>query len=99
MGKTAKTITIYGRLLSPFCARVALAARAKGFAYQLKLPEGGLKSSEYLKINPLGKVPAIKDGTATLYESGVIVDYLDAKSRAKKLLPPSAKAGAIRLVG
>jgi len=96
----AKPITIYGRILSPFCARVALAARAKGLAYRFKLPDGGLKGEAYLKINPFGKSPAIKDGAVTLFESAVIVDYLDAKSRAKKLLPATpAKAASIRLVG
>jgi glutathione S-transferase len=95
-----KPLLIYGRILSPYVARVALAARAKGLAYEIKMPDGSIKGEAYLKINPLGRVPALKDGTSTLFESGVIIDYLDATSRAKKLLPSAAhKAGAIRLVG
>jgi glutathione S-transferase len=95
-----KPLTLYGRILSPYVARVALAARAKGLAYTMKMPEGGIKGRAYLKINPLGRVPALKDGATTLFESGVIVDYLEATSRGKKLLPAAAaKAAAIRLIG
>lgn len=95
----AKVMTLYGRILSPYVTRVALAARAKGFKYEIKLPDG-IKSPAYLKLNPLGKIPVLIDGKAVVYESPVIVDYLEAKSRAKRLLPSAAKAAAqVRLVG
>jgi glutathione S-transferase len=35
-----------------------------------------LKGAEYLGINPLGRVPAIRDGDVTMVESGAIVEYL-----------------------
>ena len=95
----AKPMTIYGRILSPFVTRVVLAARAKDFKYELLLPEIGIKSPAYLKLNPFGKIPVLKDGKTAVFESTVIVEYLDAKSRAKKLVPSAAKAaGQVRLV-
>ena len=95
----AKPLTIYGRALSPYVTRVLLAARAKGFAWDLTIPEGGIKTPGYLKLHPFGKVPVLRDGKTTLYESGVIVDYLDAKTRTKNLVPRAAKAaGQARLV-
>jgi glutathione S-transferase len=85
---------VYGGILSPYVARVVLTARHKGIKYKLKMPEGGLKSAAYLAMNPLGKMPTIKDGGATLYESSVIVDYLDAKYKKKRVIPASAKDAA-----
>ncbi|MCB2108100.1 MAG: glutathione S-transferase family protein [Rhodobacteraceae bacterium] len=92
-------ITLYGAILSPFVARVALTCGYKGIAYDLTLPKDGIKSPAYLKLNPFGKIPCIKDGKTVLYESAVIVDYLDAKSKKKKLVPSAAKAnGQARLI-
>ncbi len=90
----AKTLTIYGRIVSPFVARVVLAARAKGFKYDLSLPKDGIKSPAFYKLNPFAKLPVLKDGATTLFESAIIVEYLDAKSKAKKLVPASATAAA-----
>ena len=35
-----------------------------------------LKSPDYLKVNPLGKVPSIQDGDLTMFESGAILEYI-----------------------
>ncbi|MBL8643625.1 MAG: glutathione S-transferase N-terminal domain-containing protein, partial [Rhodospirillaceae bacterium] len=85
---------VYGGILSPYVARVVLTARHKGIKHKLKMPEGGLKSPAYLALNPLGKMPALKDGATVLYESAVIVDYLDAKFKKKRIVPAAAKDAA-----
>ncbi len=91
---------IYGSILSPFVSRVVIAARYKGIKHKMVIPKDGLRSPAYLKINPFAKMPAIKDGSTTLFESGVIIDYLDAKKKSKRLIPSGAKAGAqARLLG
>jgi glutathione S-transferase len=90
---------IYGSILSPFVGRVVIAARAKGIKHTVSMPEGGMKTPEFLKMNPLGKMPTIKDGATALFESSVIVEYLDAKYKAKRLVPASVKdASKARLV-
>jgi len=43
------------------------------------------KKTEYLKIHPMGKVPAIQDGEFKLFESAAICFYLADKE--KKLIP------------
>lgn len=88
----AKPMILYGRILSPYLARCAIAANAKGLAYDVQVPAGGLKTPAYLKMNPLGRAPVLKDGKTVLYESGVIVDYLNTRSRKNPLLPKTAKA-------
>ena len=96
----SKEITIYGTITSPYVNRVVLACRRKGLNHRVFLPEGGSKSPEILAINPLGKIPTIKDGRTVLFESGVIVEYLDVKYPKKRLIPAGANAGAqVRLIG
>jgi len=91
---------IYGSMLSPYVARVAMAARHKGIKHTLQMPDGGMKCEAYLKLNPLGKIPAIKDGATVLFESPVILEYLDVKYKKKRLVPSSAKdAAKARLIG
>ncbi len=52
----------------------------------------GFASEEYLKINPGGKVPAIRDGDLILTESAAILAYLGDKFPEKKLVPPAGSA-------
>lgn len=67
---------------SPFAWRVMLTLEVKGVPYKSKLLEFSKeehKSSEYLRLNPRGKVPTLKDGEFVLYESLAIMAYLDRK--------------------
>src|SRR5947207_1667106 len=62
------SMIVYGGALSPYVARVAIAARYKGMKYTLTpAVGGGQKSPEFLKIHPYGKVPALKDGKTVLF--------------------------------
>jgi glutathione S-transferase len=77
-------VEIYWISGSPFAWRVLLTAEVKGIPYEGKLLEaskGELKTPEFLAINPLGRVPAIRDGNFTLHESLAIMVYLDRKSQ------------------
>ena len=49
---------------------------------------GAQKHVEYLAINPMGKVPALRDGDATLAESAAICAYVAERYPAAKLAPP-----------
>lgn len=51
-----------------------------------------LKSPEYLKVNPLGKVPSIQDGSLTMIESGAIVEYILEKYGKGRLAPAPGSA-------
>jgi glutathione S-transferase len=52
------------------------------------LSSGAQKTAEYLAINPMGKVPALKDGDATLAESAAICAYVAERYPQAKLAPP-----------
>ncbi len=55
---------------------------------QLDLEKGEQRQLTYLRIHPLGKVPALVDGEVTIFESTAICMYLADKYPEKKLAPP-----------
>jgi glutathione S-transferase len=91
---------LYGNLASNYVARVVLAARLKGLDLPLLAPPGGLKSPEYLAMNPLGKMPALEHDGRYLFESSVLGEYLEEAFPATPLLPadPWQRARARLLV-
>jgi glutathione S-transferase len=75
-------IELYWGSGSPFVWRVMLTLEVKGLAYGSKLLEfskGEHKTPAYLKLNPRGKVPTLKDGDFVVWESLAIMAYLDRK--------------------
>jgi glutathione S-transferase len=62
--------------------RVLLALEVKGVAYDSKLisfQKREHKTPEFLEMNPRGKVPTVKDGEFSIFESVAVLAYLDAK--------------------
>ena len=80
---------LYGAPNSPFSLRVSLAARAKGVQLNaLPIPAGGLRSSEFLAINPAAKIPVLfTEGHLAICESAVILEYLEDRFPQPSLLP------------
>ena len=81
MSQLASPVEIYWISGSPFAWRVLLTAEVKGIPYEGKLLEaskGELKTPEFLAINPLGRVPTIRDGNFT---SGVRSQAFKFKSK------------------
>ena len=48
----------------------------------------GTKSPEYLAVNPMGKMPALKHGSAVITETAAICTYLADTFPEKNLIPP-----------
>ena len=55
--------------------------------------EGSMKSSEYLAINPMGKVPCIRHGRTVVTETAAICAYLADAFPDAGLAPPTDKRG------
>lgn len=72
-----------------------------GLDYQLQTIEmfsDAMTDPGYLKINPLGKVPAIEDDGFVLWETSAILQYLDARYGRNQLIPPrDTHAGALAI--
>ena len=80
-------IKVYGVHGSPFVRKVFVALDIKGIPYEIvpQMPFSG--DQEYLKINPLGKVPTLVDGDLTLGDSKVICRYLESAYPEPALYP------------
>lgn len=90
---------LYGAALSPYVMRPTLIARFKGHDIAIESFEGGIKSPEYLALNPVGKMPTFVDGDFALPESGVIAEYLDEALDGPKAFPVDVKERArVRLI-
>ncbi len=75
---------------SPFGRKVRIAAEALGLASRITLvPANPLDEADTLRAqNPLGKMPCLlrADGSA-IYDSGVIIEYLQEVAGTDRLLP------------
>ncbi len=70
-------ITLYGAPLSPFVRKARLCLLEKGLDHQLEVIMPFTPPEWYLQLNPLGRIPALKDGELTLADSSVICQYLE----------------------
>lgn len=90
-------LTIYGSDLSGPAIKVRLTASILGLDYKwqiVNLREGEQKQEWFLKINPVGKIPAIDDEGFCLFESNAICKYLCDKHNSP-LYPKDVKKRAI----
>src|SRR5210317_901386 len=70
-------IKVYGVHGSPFVRKVFIALDFKDIPYEILMQMPFSGDAEYLKVNPLGKIPTLVDGDLTLGDSKVICQYLE----------------------
>ena len=89
-------------LASPFVRKVGIAISLLGLADKIetRLPDLDDPADKIRVQNPLGKIPALllDDGTA-LFDSRVILEYLDHLAGGGRIIPrePTARFAALRL--
>ena len=91
-------ITVWGRRSSVNVQKVLWALGEAGVAFDRVTVGGsfgGLDSAEYKAINPMGLVPAIKDGTIAMAESQAILRYLSRRYGKDTLEPRGFQALAL----
>ena len=82
---------LLGSLTSPYVRKVRVVMAEKKLDCQLDL-EDVWGQDHILKSNPLGKVPClVMEGGEAVFDSRVIVEYLDTLSPVGKLIPPSGR--------
>lgn len=90
---------LYEHPLSSYAQKVKIALREKGLAFTAEMPESfgtGSVEGPFAAANPRTEVPVLIDGDVTLFESTVILEYIEERWPAPPLLPaePAARAFA-----
>ncbi|MDJ0866793.1 MAG: glutathione S-transferase family protein [Myxococcota bacterium] len=79
--------TVIGGAVSPFVRKVRVALAEKGLAYELEQVNPFAPPEGFREISPLGRIPAFRDGDATLADSSVICAYLERRHPEPPLYP------------
>ncbi|MBX3626372.1 MAG: glutathione S-transferase N-terminal domain-containing protein [Rhizobacter sp.] len=78
---------LIGALTSPYVRKVRIVMAEKRLDYQFEL-EDVWNRDTIMKSNPLGKVPClVMEGGEAVFDSRVIVEYVDTLSPVGKLIP------------
>ncbi|KAI0261257.1 glutathione-S-transferase [Gloeopeniophorella convolvens] len=84
----AADLVFYSGWFCPYVQRAWIALEEKKISYQYKEVNPYLKEKHFLEINPKGLVPAVEYKSKALYESLIILEFLeDAYPDTPRLLP------------
>jgi glutathione S-transferase/RNA polymerase-associated protein len=93
---------LYEHPLSPYAQKVKISAREKNVDLDLRTPDGigsGASAGEFLAANPRGEVPALIDGDVRIFDSTIILEYLEDRFPSPAVLPATPEARArVRMI-
>lgn len=82
-------------LTSPYVRKVRIVMAEKKLDYQMQVENVWAEDTTIQDFNPLGKVPClIMDDDGSLFDSRVIVEYLDTLSPVSRLIPSTGREKA-----
>ena len=86
---------LIGSVTSPYVRKVRIVMAEKKLDYQFVIEDVMSDQTSIHESNPLGKVPClIMEGHEAVFDSRVIVEYLDTLSPVGKLIPPAGRERA-----
>ena len=91
------SLTLYEHPLSPYAQKCKIALLEKGVPFQLKMPAAigtGQVDAAFLNASPRGEVPALVDGDFSVFDSTVILEYIEDKFPSPALLAGDPKLRA-----
>ena len=86
-------ITLYDHPLSPYAQKVKIALAEKGLAFETPQPGGlgaGGAAGDFVAASPRAEVPALVDGDLRIFDSTIILEYLDDAYPDPPMRPGSA---------
>jgi stringent starvation protein A len=89
-------MTLFSDPLCPYCHRVRMVLAEKGIAVDVVDVDAKHLPDEVIEVNPYGTVPTLVDRDLRLYDSRIIMEYLDERFPHPPLLPvdPVSRANA-----
>lgn len=90
--EASQTMILHWSPRSPYVRKVMIAAHELGLQDRIRtvrtVTGGTTPHLDLMKINPLGKIPTLEVGDGTvLYDSPVIIEYLDTLHAGPRLFP------------
>ena len=86
---------LIGAVTSPYVRKVRVVMAEKKLDYQFVQEDVWAAETTISESNPLGKVPClVMEGGEALFDSRVIVEYVDTLSPVGKLIPPLGRERA-----
>jgi glutathione S-transferase/RNA polymerase-associated protein len=84
-------LLLFDHPLSPYAQKCKIALREKGVPFEARLPAGvgsgaGFERA-FLEASPRGEVPALVDGEVRVFDSTIILDYIEDRWPDPPLLP------------
>jgi glutathione S-transferase len=90
-----KHMKLIGAVTSPYVRKVRIVMAEKKLDYQFVTEDVWAADTSITQSNPLGKVPClVMEGGEALFDSRVIVEYVDTLSPVGKLIPPTGRERA-----
>ncbi|WP_417517247.1 glutathione S-transferase family protein [Minwuia sp.] len=93
---------LYEHPLSPYAQKVKIALREKGVAFALRRPDGigsGKTGGDFATGNPRGEVPFLIDGATRIFDSTIMLDFIEETWPQPPLMPASPpQRAAVRMV-
>jgi glutathione S-transferase len=91
----AQNMKLIGSMASPYVRKVRIVMAEKKLDYQFILENVWAADTTMPESNPLGKVPClVMEGGEAVFDSRVIVEYLDTLSPVGKLIPMQGRERA-----
>ncbi|MEC9345389.1 MAG: glutathione S-transferase family protein [Pseudomonadota bacterium] len=90
-------ILLYEHPLSPYAQKVKIALRRMGVPFDLQRPGGigsGASAGDFAEGNPRMEVPFLVDGDLRIFDSTIMLDYIEESFPDRTLMPaaPAARA-------
>ena len=87
-------ITLFSGSNDPYSHRARIVLAEKGVTFDLLEVDTNLQPQGLVEVNPYNTVPTLLDRDLVLYESGIIMEYLDERFPHPPLMPvyPVARA-------
>ena len=91
---------LYEHPFSPYVQKVKIALYEKNVAFEVEVPDAFSGApTEYAKTNPRLEVPTLVDDGFAIFDSTIILDYIEEKWPAPALLPASPRERArVRMI-
>jgi glutathione S-transferase len=87
-----KTMKLYYSPLSVYSAKTRIAMYEKAIAHETRMVNwtpatGWIKPEELVRLNPKAQIPVLVDGDTVIYDSTIILEYLDERVPKPALFP------------